>query len=213
MTPDGSTRKPGLSRESLVRAALAIVDREGLPRLSMRRLGAELGVDAMAAYRHFSDKEALLDGVVEAVVSEVDVATDASLPWTEQVRQLARAYRFALLAHPATAPLIASRPLATPGSLRMTERALQLMADAGVAPHRAIVAVNTIGILITGIVVVETSSAHPSEDARRQLDTLAALSPSEFPQLGALVASGGIVATYDEMVEAGLSAIIGALRP
>ena len=61
-----------LSRERVLRAAVELADREGIEAMSMRRLGQELGVDAMAIYRHVRDKDDLLDGVVEIVVGEID---------------------------------------------------------------------------------------------------------------------------------------------
>src|SRR4051812_47064186 len=61
-----------LSRERVLAAALALVDREGLSALSMRRLGAELGVEAMALYRYAASKDALLDGLVEALYLELE---------------------------------------------------------------------------------------------------------------------------------------------
>ena len=68
----------GLTREMLTAAALRIVDGDGLEALSMRRLGSELRVDPMAAYRHIPNKGILLDEVVEAVMSEIDIdAVDA----------------------------------------------------------------------------------------------------------------------------------------
>ena len=114
----------GLTREMLTAAALRIVDSDGLDALSMRRLGSELRVDPMAAYRHIPNKGILLDEVVEAVMSEIDTdAVDASLPWQDQLRALALSYLAALMAHPNAAPLIAERSLRTAGSLRVVERA------------------------------------------------------------------------------------------
>jgi TetR/AcrR family transcriptional regulator, tetracycline repressor protein len=209
-------RKPGpksaLSREVFVEAALAIVDSEGLEALSMRRLGAELDVDPMAAYRHFPNKDALLDGVVEAVVAEVDLSVDAPSPWREQIAALARAYRAALLAHPAVAPLAASRPLGTPGSLRLTERSLEVLEDAGVDRHAAVVAVNVMGIFINGVVLVETGGGRPAPGPAAQRDVLSSLPPDAFPRLADLMASGGIATTYDEILGFGLEAVMSALN-
>lgn len=212
MPTDTPGRKAGLSREVLVRAALGVVDRDGLDALSMRRLGSELGVDPMAAYRHFPNKESLLDGVVEAVVSEIDLATDPATPWSDQVRRLAGAYRAALLRHPAVAPLVASRPASTPGALRLAERSLALMEDAGVPRHEAILAVNALGVLVSGMALLESASAHPTEDARRQLGALASLPPDEFPRMLDLVTSGDIVTSYEEMTDFGVGAIVGSLH-
>ena len=98
----------GLTREVLTAAALRIVDGDGLDALSMRRLGLELGVDPMAAYRHIPNKGILLDGIVEAVMAEIETdAVDASLPWPDQLRMLALSYLTTLMAHPHAAPLIA----------------------------------------------------------------------------------------------------------
>ncbi|MEU3947974.1 TetR family transcriptional regulator [Streptomyces sp. NPDC029526] len=67
-----------LSRERVLAAALALVDEEGLSALSMRRLGAELGVEAMALYRYAASKDALLDGLVEALYLELEERLDAA---------------------------------------------------------------------------------------------------------------------------------------
>lgn len=208
------SRKPGpksaLSRDVFVKAALAIVDREGLDALSMRRLGAEVGVDPMAAYRHFPNKDALLDGVVEAVVSEVDLATDPSTSWQAQIAQLARAYRTALLRHPAVAPLAASRPLGTPGALRLAERSLAVLEGAGIDRRTAILTVNALGIFINGVVLVETGAGRPVPGAAAQRDVLSSLPANEFPRLADLTASGDIAMTYDELLVFGLDAMTAA---
>jgi TetR/AcrR family transcriptional regulator, tetracycline repressor protein len=208
-------RKPGpktaLNREVFVKAALDIVDSEGLDALSMRRLGAEVGVDPMAAYRHFPNKDALLDGVVEAVVAEVDLEADPSQPWRAQIAALARSYRTALLAHPAVAPLAASRPLGTPGSLRLAERSLEVFEAAGVERHAAILAVNAMGIFVNGVVLVETGSARPAPASAAQREVLTGLAQADFPRLADLTASGDIVTTYDEILGFGLDAVIASL--
>jgi AcrR family transcriptional regulator len=67
-----------LNREYIAAVALALIDKAGLVKFSMRKLGSELGVDPMAVYRHFEDQEALFDGIAEALFEELDV--DA-LPW------------------------------------------------------------------------------------------------------------------------------------
>lgn len=149
----------GLTRERLVKAALDIVDREGLDALSMRRLGADLSVDPKAAYRHLPNKDALLDGVVEAVVSEIDLDVDSSLPWDGQLRQLAWSSLKALLAHPNAVPLLARRPLSTVGSLDLVEKAYEIMTGAGVPPYDAGLTINCLGVLAPGIALAWTEKA------------------------------------------------------
>src|SRR5450759_5594645 len=78
--PDEGTqewRRPPLSRERIVWTALAIVDADGLDGLTMRRLGKDLDVTTMAVYHHFPNKSALYDGIVEAVMAEIDVSAAA----------------------------------------------------------------------------------------------------------------------------------------
>ncbi len=127
---------PPISRDQVLRAALAIVDLEGVEALSMRRLGRALGRDPMAVYRYAETKTALLDGVVELVLSELTVdATDED--WQTQLREVARRFRAIAVAHPHVVPLLVTRPLATPlalrphGTLRPLEATLALLVRCG----------------------------------------------------------------------------------
>jgi AcrR family transcriptional regulator len=148
--------KPTLTHELLVKTALRIADEEGLDALSMRRLGAELGVDPMAAYRHLPNKKALLAAVVEAVLADADVEMDPSSPWQEQFRQVAHAYLAAILAHsPAVARLAATMPMNTLDSLRIVEHGAAVLASAGVPLADAVLAVQAVGQLTSGSVLLE----------------------------------------------------------
>jgi AcrR family transcriptional regulator len=102
----------------------------------MRRLGRALGRDPMAVYRYAETKTALLDGVVELVLSELTVdATDDD--WQSQLREVARRFRSIAVAHPHVVPLLVTRPLATPlalrphGTLRPLEATLTLLVRSG----------------------------------------------------------------------------------
>ena len=115
-----------ITREAVLAAALEIIDRDGADALSMRRLARALGRDPMIIYRHAPGKAALLDGVAEAVLGQLQV--DCADPdWAGQLREVARRYRALALAHPYSAlalahphvvPLIVTRPVATPLGLR-----------------------------------------------------------------------------------------------
>ena len=172
----------GLTREMLAAAALRIVDSDGLDALSMRRLGSELRVDPMAAYRHFPNKGVLLDEVVEAVMSEIDSdAVDSSLPWQDQLRSLALSFLATLMAHPHAAPLIAERSLRTAGSLRVVERALRIMTDAGAQLADAVATIDAIGLLASGIAQVASASPEPAAGAAG--NPFAGLQSEEFTLL------------------------------
>lgn len=103
-----AVRQP-LSRDRIVTAALAYVDANCLDDLSMRRLGAELGVEAMSIYRYFPSKSALLDSVVCRVLGGLDLPDDSSGPgWELPVRAYARSFRALAREHPRLFPLLAT---------------------------------------------------------------------------------------------------------
>ena len=103
-----------LSKERILEAALTFIEEHGLPRLTMRRLGEQLGVEAMALYRYVPSKEELLDAVVESLVAGVradEVVLDAPQDgWQDFLQRLAHGVRRMALTHPKAFPLVASRP-------------------------------------------------------------------------------------------------------
>lgn len=115
--PAPSQRVP-LCLERIVDAALEFIDAKGLPGLTMRRLGEQLGVEAMALYRYVPSKEELLDGVVARLVADVrrdEVVLDAPRDgWQDFLQRLAHGIRRMALAHPKAFPLVASRPAEAP---------------------------------------------------------------------------------------------------
>jgi AcrR family transcriptional regulator len=145
-TPD--VRRAGngsgkITREAVLAAALEIIDRDGADALSMRRLARALNRDPMIMYRHAPGKAALLDGVAETVLAQLQV--DCADPdWAGQLREVARRFRALALAHPHVVPLIVTRPLATPlglrpvGTLRPLEDILALLTRAGFSESDAL---------------------------------------------------------------------------
>jgi TetR/AcrR family tetracycline transcriptional repressor len=123
-------RGAGLSREKILEAAVGVVDAEGLDALTMRRLAEELGVEAMSLYRYVESKDDLLDGLHATILAELEVP-DLKGPWREVLRELARAFRRTLAAHPKALLLFATRPAVAPGAVEHVERAVQLLVDAG----------------------------------------------------------------------------------
>lgn len=131
--------RPALNREYLAGAALALIDAGGLARFSMRRLGAAVGVDPMAAYRHFEDQQALFDGVAEALLAEVDIdSLPWDAPWPELVGQYCHRLRGVLLRHPHAVPVFATRPVRSAASIQMGVRTLAKLRDAGMSPATAL---------------------------------------------------------------------------
>jgi AcrR family transcriptional regulator len=201
----------GLTREMLTAAALRIVDSDGLDALSMRRLGSELRVDPMAAYRHIPNKGILLDEVVETVMSEIDTdSADASLPWQDQLRALALSYLATLMAHPNAAPLIAERSLRTAGSLRVVEKALRIMTDAGAKLADAVATIDAIGLLSAGIAQAASASPEPAEGAAG--NRFAGLAPAEFPLLAQVAEAGVLFFGLPDVLGFAVDGMIAALE-
>lgn len=120
-----------LTRELIVHAAVELVEREGARALSMRAVGAELGVSAMAMYRHVPSKDALIEGIAEYVMAGLDVPEYPAADWKAGARALMRAFRAIAQEYPRSLALIVASRIAIPVGLRAIEQALCLSADAG----------------------------------------------------------------------------------
>ena len=126
-----------LTRRRILDTALELVDSEGLKALSMRRLGAALGVEAMSLYHHFPSKGELLDGLVATVLSDVPLPEATPSGWEDAVRYGFGAFRRILLAHPELFPLIANRPPVQRETLVVVARAFAILEAAGFEPGPA----------------------------------------------------------------------------
>jgi AcrR family transcriptional regulator len=202
-----------LNRRLVLDAALAIVDAEGLAALTMRRLGAELGVEAMSLYRHVPSKEALLDGIVELIVLEIDVPSDPDGDWEASCRRIARSYRQAAHRHPGAFPLVTTRPLNTPEALRRLEGNFEILRRAGFDEQGAIVAFRTIAAYVRGFALEEVTGRALGAQANRserQLDPRT-LSAQEFPRLAEL-APRLVAADRGAEFDRGLDLILTGLR-
>ena len=151
-------RERPLTRDEILGTALGIVDKEGLASLTMRRLAAAVGVEAMSLYYHVPHKEALLDGIVERMRSEMELPEAAPDDWTDALEAVFVEYRRVLAVHPNMLPLAARR----------TDRAgvsgLLYLIEQGVAPDEAVelyqsLVAFTIGYSVLSSSLVETAWA------------------------------------------------------
>ncbi|MGA2887464.1 MAG: TetR/AcrR family transcriptional regulator C-terminal domain-containing protein [Terracidiphilus sp.] len=173
-----------LKREQIVATALALVDRDGLKALSMRRLGAELGVDPMAVYYHLPNKQALLDAIVEAVMAGIDLSADhAADPPEERIMVAARAYRDAMLAHANALPILLVHGPATPAAMRPVELLIGILRGAGLGPARALAGMNAIAAAVRGVVgmLAPDGSQPPMKEETEAMAQI--FTPGEFPYL------------------------------
>ncbi|MCE9669860.1 TetR/AcrR family transcriptional regulator C-terminal domain-containing protein [Myxococcus stipitatus] len=202
-----TSRRPPLSRERILRAALGIVDEEGLEAISMRRLGQALGVEAMSLYNHVSNKAEILDGVFEAVLGELSPAKRES-SWQAFLRERARALRSVLRAHPNALPLFATRPAVTPASIAHVEAVLEALRGGGFGIDESLSALQVLVAFVVGHTVATSATPKPDEasaPAYHQLD------PTAFPRVREAASS---LASHDvdAEFEFGLEALVAGLE-
>jgi AcrR family transcriptional regulator len=153
------SRSP-LDEDRIVGAALGVIREDGLAGLSMRRLGAQLGVDPMAVYHHVANKQLLLALVVARVVAEVPTP-DPDLPWADRVRRWAQAYWEVVAANRALMAAALADPVIASGGLPILEPLRAAVADSGIDP--GLVEAN-----VFLVVDVVHGSALGTTDPRRQ---------------------------------------------
>ncbi|MFC7549706.1 TetR/AcrR family transcriptional regulator C-terminal domain-containing protein [Plantactinospora sp. GCM10030261] len=170
----------GLTRQAILRAALTLADREGLKALSMRRVGRELGVEAMSLYQHVADKDALLDGLVEELLTRVAPPLWENDSWQAGLRQYAHALLRVLLAHPNVLPLVVTRPAITAQNLRMMENALEALQAAGLPLPTALDMLYAVTGFVVGHAVMAHEDDHNVVNARQ---TIPGIDHQEYPRL------------------------------
>ncbi|MEU5358459.1 TetR family transcriptional regulator [Streptomyces sp. CAI-21] len=138
-----------VSREGIMRAALALVDEEGPDALSTTRVARRLGVKGPSLYAYVSGRDEIVDGLHALIVAEMDLA-DATGPWTEVIDRWARSYRAAFAAHPRAVPLIAARPVRVPAALEAYARAFEALRAAGWPEERLLPVVRSVEYFLTG---------------------------------------------------------------
>ena len=194
-----------ITRERILETALEIVDRDGIDGLSMRRLGKALDRDPMTLYRHAPNKAALLDGLAERVLDELDVDTGDG-DWATQLREVARGFRRLALAHPQVVPLLVTRPLSTPlglrplGTLRPLEDILTLLTRAGFTDADALHVYRALFGFLYGHILNELQELVERPDESDDLLRLGLhrLPIGEFPLLRGLAP---VLASYDGAAE------------
>jgi AcrR family transcriptional regulator len=209
----GEGERHALSRSRILETALSLADAEGLEALSMRRLGAALGVEAMSLYHHFPSKGELLDGLVATVLSELPLPEPAPSGWEDAVREGFSAFRRLLLAHPALFPLIANRPPTQRETLVVIARAFAILEAAGFEPWQAESAWTTVLAYTFGFVQCEIAGMGEATrgEAMLALMTLGELPGPEFDVLRGV---HRVLDPWDGEVEflRGLELMIAGLR-
>jgi AcrR family transcriptional regulator len=159
-----------LTRERIVAAAVELVDRHGLPALSMRKLAGALDAGAMSLYRHFRDKDELLDAMADAILAGASPPEPSETPesqmtndWRDVARAAAAGMRATLLAHPGVAPLLLHRPPIGPNSFQAMEVSLAWLRAAGFDQAEAPRAFQAIVTYVLGAVSLEAPFRDPPD--------------------------------------------------
>ena len=142
-------RRAPLSRDRVLRAAVALADKAGIESLSMRRLAEDLGVVPMALYKHVANKEELLDGMIDVVVGEIDPPV-AGAGWKSAVRQRILSARRALLRHPWASQVMESKQNPTPLVLAYMDTMIGLFRAGGFSVNLTHHVMHTIGSRVLG---------------------------------------------------------------
>lgn len=154
-----------LSRAAIIDAALSLVDLKGPAGLSMRALGAKLGVEAMSLYRHVHGKEDLLEGVVDELTAELVVVMEreAAGHWQTFLQNVAHAVRDIAVAHPRAFPLIATRHPAAPWlrpplrSIEAVDIFLRVLLQHGFTDEQAVGAYRGFSSFLIGQLLLEAA--------------------------------------------------------
>lgn len=209
----GEARRGPLSRQLIAKAAVRLIDRAGLPSLTMRKLGRELDVEAMSLYGYFSTKEEILNEVVDVLFQEVVVPPDAH-DWEQFARKLFSAFRRVLLSHPNAVPLLGTRSPHSPTALAPIEAALRSLRQAGFDPPTALDGYRvlmsfTVGYLLQEVGRFQEANVDPGSWGTG-FYALHDLSAEETPHLLEL-APVALQRDADEQFETGLTLILAGL--
>jgi TetR/AcrR family transcriptional regulator, tetracycline repressor protein len=207
--PTRAGRRP-LDRETILRTAVGLVERKGLDALTMRRLGAALGCEAMSIYYYVDGKDALLDGVVEIVVAGMDLSwAERSGPWQERLKEGYRAYRRLAHTHPGVFPLIGRPAGRTLAGLRPVEAFLSVLREAGYPPRAALQAHRTLSSYVYGYAISEIRGLGLESDGQLPIEE------SEWQSLPSLAEALAKTKSvdHDREFNQGLDAIVSGLSP
>jgi AcrR family transcriptional regulator len=217
----GTTQRGALSRQEIVRSALAMADAEGLDAVTLRRIAADHGVTHMALYWHFHGKEQLLDGIAEHLFARVELPAADLEPgesWDRRLLSALSALLAVLRLHPAAAQLAPARVLSSDAGLRLAERVLGLLREAGFsADQSAVIATQ----LLVSIITLVTGHPGPSRRddpqgyeaaVRTRTATLSALDPAQFPNVTDAAAPLASCADDDSYYDTGMELLVGGVR-
>ncbi|MBA9004783.1 MULTISPECIES: TetR/AcrR family transcriptional regulator [Thermomonospora] len=181
--PGAPARAP-LTHDRIIATAIELIEREGAQALSMRRIGAELGVAAMSLYNHVPGKEAVLDGVADRILGELELDPVPQADWRDRARRLAHAFRAAAHRYPRSMSVVLSRSMIWTRRLPVMEQMLTIAEQGGFEGRTAVQVVRTFMAYVIGTLMSEANTAATlrqiAEDRERAAEVV---DPGSFPHV------------------------------
>jgi AcrR family transcriptional regulator len=206
--------RPPLTKDRILGAAVDLADREGLGALTMRRLGAELGFEAMSLYKHVANKEEILDAMVELIVPQIEIP-EPGADWREAMRRRAISAREVLSQHSWVIGLLEARGLSGPAAMRYLNAILGNLMAAGFNIEDAAHGFWLLDCYVYGQVIQETSMtpSTPEDPAESPPPDPEQTTMSEYPHLFAMYEHAQTFGyTFDGEFEFGLELILDGLE-
>jgi AcrR family transcriptional regulator len=221
-------RDRGLSRNEIIRAAIAVADAEGPDAISMRRIARELQAGAMSLYWHVESKEELISLMLDSLEAEIGMPEPTG-NWRADLRELAHRQRAGLLRHPWAMEFAANRPPSGPNDVRNLERMLGMVSGLGLDPRTTVDILLTVATYVTGAVLREVQEMRSD---RHRAEMEAAMAPEEieaeregfrqwlaaeadrYPNIRRMVGAGvdpDAADTRDERFEFGLGCVLDGI--
>jgi AcrR family transcriptional regulator len=201
-----------LSRERVLRGAVAVADAAGIGALTMRSLARELGVKPMSLYHYVASKDEILDGIVDLVFSEIELPA-ADGDWRAQMRRRANSARRALRRHPWAIGLLESRANPGPATLRHHDATLGALRAAGFSVEMTAHAYALLDSYIYGYALQEASLPFNPETVTEATEAIMQQFAGEYPHLTEMATAHILQPGYDfgDEFEIGLTVILDAL--
>ena len=213
--PTGRVPRNTLSRSSVVDAALALIDSEGLEAVTMPKVAQRLGVGTMSLYRHVQDKDDLVEAVGERVMRDIQVPGGAPDDWEGRVVGYLRALRDEAIAHPALSRILADRGLTVGPVFDQLEELHGILASAGFSDANAVRTFYALLTYVFGFVIWELPRVHQQPAAAYAgawNDAIDNLDPNAYPHLHALRRTLTATAS-SEQFEYGLRHLVESFHP
>ena len=198
-----------------MQAAIRLADRDGIAALSMRKLGQEVGVEAMSLYNHVRNKDDVLNGMVDFVFSEIDLPPSGA-DWSTAMRQRAISARQALLRHPWAVGLMESRVQPGPATLRHHDSVLRKLREAGFSVELAAHAYSLLDSYIYGFTLNELSLPFDTSEGAAEVagNIFREFLQGEYPYLAEMATEHAMQPgySYGDEFEFGLELILEGLK-